>query len=170
MFALCSSIDLSFPYRYQMDGRPDIPRINHLVAMSVHKVLSKWTKSLAGQSNYLNLLQKSIWKSLLEDNDTAKIIESYALQVVCSFGKNHLIHRPSGARSTNPRGPVTYLSTQRNVTPSYIYHCLIDFKDGGDRTEFIYHQSKYIGPIYKRGAPFTPWYQLQAMGGTLRAS
>ena len=53
--------------------------------MSEHKVLSKWTKSLAGQSNYLNLLQNSNWKSLLDVNDTANKIESYALQVVCFF-------------------------------------------------------------------------------------
>ena len=80
----------------------------------------------------------------------------YPQALWCSFNK--------------PQGACDVLSTQRNVTPSYIYHCLIDFKDGGDRTEFIYHQSKYVGPIYKQGAPFTPWYQLQAMGETLRAS
>ena len=38
--------------------------------------------------------QKSIWKSLLEDNDTANIIESYALQVVCSFRKTTLSTGP----------------------------------------------------------------------------
>ena len=48
--------------------------------------------------------QKSIWKSLLEDNDTAKIIESYALQVVVLLEKTTLSTGPLVLIQQTPGG------------------------------------------------------------------